>query len=174
MGLIRFKNNMVNPNNVVYQEHTLIELPHTLYSRHEDNQNYTLNPLHRLNTREQVRELRSANLCMTMSEIAKRVGVSRQRVFDILQEEGLPTKHYVSKKKANISVSYVVLSAPTNFAVKNVKRNGNKSLLYAQDVESFFSGIRLSSFITIVVTTKVCSVARIVLENGLKNITDSN
>jgi hypothetical protein len=37
----------------------------------------------------------------------------------------------------------VVPSAPENFAVLNVKRDGNKSLLFAQDVVSFFSGISL-------------------------------
>lgn len=49
--------------------------------------------------RKQVRELRSAYLCMTMSEIAKKVGVSRQRVYQILQKDGFPTKHqhYVRK-----------------------------------------------------------------------------
>jgi Zn finger protein HypA/HybF involved in hydrogenase expression len=45
-------------------------------------------------------ELRSANLSMTMSEIANNVGVSRQRVFQILQEEGLPTKHHVIIEKS--------------------------------------------------------------------------
>ena len=52
-----------------------------------------------LNTRKQVMELRSANLTMTLSEIANTVGLSRQRVFQILREEGLPTKHFIRIKK---------------------------------------------------------------------------
>ena len=46
-----------------------------------------------LETRKRVRELRESNLFMSMSEIGRLVGISRQRVFQILQEEGLPTKH---------------------------------------------------------------------------------
>ena len=49
----------------------------------------------RLETRERVRELRESNLFMSMSEIGRSIGISRQRVFQILQEEGLPTKHLV-------------------------------------------------------------------------------
>jgi hypothetical protein len=49
------------------------------------------------NTRIRVKDLRTANLLMKMSEIAKKVGISRQRVFQILQEEGLPTKQHVKK-----------------------------------------------------------------------------
>jgi len=45
--------------------------------------------------RQQVKELRMSNLSMTMSEIARLMGISRQRVFQILQENGLPTKHLV-------------------------------------------------------------------------------
>jgi len=45
-------------------------------------------------SRQKVRDLRSNNLCMNMSEIANKVGISRQRVYQILREEGLPTKHY--------------------------------------------------------------------------------
>jgi transcription elongation factor Elf1 len=48
-----------------------------------------------LNTREQVKKLRISNLFMSMSVIAVLTGISRQRVFQILQEEGLPTKHLV-------------------------------------------------------------------------------
>ena len=48
-------------------------------------------------TRSQVRNLRSTNLHLKMSKIAETVGVSRQRVFQILQEEGLTTKQHVRK-----------------------------------------------------------------------------
>jgi DNA-binding XRE family transcriptional regulator len=48
-------------------------------------------------TRSQVKNLRLANLHMKMSEIAETVGVSRQRVFQILQDEGLTTKQHVKK-----------------------------------------------------------------------------
>lgn len=51
------------------------------------------NSLCESNTRKRVIELRSVDLFMTMSEIAQKVGISRQRVYQILQKEGLPTKH---------------------------------------------------------------------------------
>ena len=62
-----------------------------LVTRHKDYFNILL----RSNTSNRVKELRVSNLFMTMSEIARLVGISRQRVFQILQEEGLPTKHLV-------------------------------------------------------------------------------
>lgn len=43
--------------------------------------------------RKRVAELRSADKFITMSEIARKVGISRRRVYQILQTEGLPTKH---------------------------------------------------------------------------------
>jgi transcription elongation factor Elf1 len=46
-------------------------------------------------TRQRVKELRMSNMFMSMSAIARLIGISRQRVFQILQEEGLPTKHLV-------------------------------------------------------------------------------
>ena len=84
-----YKKNEVNLDHVVWQERTLLELPKTR----------VLRPPRGSVVRKQVIELRSANLSMTMSEIARRVGMSRQRVFQILQEEGLPTKHCVNIKK---------------------------------------------------------------------------
>ena len=48
-----------------------------------------------IDTRERVCQLRFNDIYMTMSEIARLVGISRQRVFQILQENGLPTKHLV-------------------------------------------------------------------------------
>ena len=48
-------------------------------------------------TRKRVGELRSANLSMKMSQIAKNVGISRQRVYQILKTEGLPNKPIVKK-----------------------------------------------------------------------------
>ena len=36
-----------------------------------------------------------SNLFMTMSDIARLVGISRQRVCQILQQEGLPTRHLI-------------------------------------------------------------------------------
>ena len=62
----------------------------TLLTRDENN---VTNILLGLNTRERVEELRMSNLYMSMSAIARTVGISRQRVFQILQEDGLPTKH---------------------------------------------------------------------------------
>jgi AraC-like DNA-binding protein len=84
-----YKKNEVNLDHVVWQERTLLELPKTR----------VLRPPRGSVVRKQVIELRSANLSMTMSEIARRVGMSRQRVFQILREAGLPTKHCVNIKK---------------------------------------------------------------------------
>lgn len=55
------------------------------------------NSLAESDVRSRVRDLRSANLLMKMSEIAKIVGISRQRVYQILQQEGLPTKQHIKK-----------------------------------------------------------------------------
>jgi len=49
--------------------------------------------------RKQVIELRSSNIYMTMSDIAREVGISRQRAFQILQKAGLPTKYYINTTK---------------------------------------------------------------------------
>ena len=57
------------------------------------------------NTQKQVIELRNANLFMTMSEIANRVGVSRQRVHQILKKEGIPTGHRIRTKQIK-KISY--------------------------------------------------------------------
>ncbi len=43
--------------------------------------------------REQVKEIRIKNPCLTLEQIGERTGVSRERVRQILAEEGLPTKH---------------------------------------------------------------------------------
>ena len=67
-------------------------MPQTNLNRLEINRGSVLL---RLETRERVRELREYNLFMSMSEIGRSIGISRQRVFQILQEEGLPTKHLV-------------------------------------------------------------------------------
>lgn len=53
--------------------------------------------LPKLNTRELIINLRSSNLCMTMSEIARNAGVSRQRVYQVLKTESLPTRHNITK-----------------------------------------------------------------------------
>jgi hypothetical protein len=47
--------------------------------------------------RTRVKELRSCDLFMTMSEIGKKLNISRQRVFQILKEEGLPTRRRIRK-----------------------------------------------------------------------------
>ena len=47
------------------------------------------------NIRQRITKLRKEDLLLTMSEIARRVNVSRQRVYQILKEEGLPTSHQI-------------------------------------------------------------------------------
>ena len=69
-------------------------MPQAILNRFEINRGRVLLGL---KTRERVRELRESNLFMSMSEIGRLVGISRQRVFQILQEEGLPTKHLSMK-----------------------------------------------------------------------------
>ena len=70
-------------------------MPQTTFSRREAKRtDFSLGS----NTREQVKKLRISNLFISMSVIARFVGISRQRVFQILQEEGLPTKHLVRQK----------------------------------------------------------------------------
>ena len=81
----------------VYRERTLLELPQANLFRPGGSRNHTSGTWPEPNTRKQVIELRSANLSMTGSEIAMKVGISRQRVFQILQREGLPTGHPIKK-----------------------------------------------------------------------------
>jgi transcription elongation factor Elf1 len=50
------------------------------------------------NIRERITNLRKADLHLTMSEIARIANVSRQRVHQILKEEGLPTSHQIRIK----------------------------------------------------------------------------
>lgn len=72
---------------------------------------------------------------MKMSELAKTVGVSRQRIYQILQEEGLPTKQHVNKDF--YKCPFAARSPVANFAVKSAKSNGVKFQLYAQNVRNF-------------------------------------
>ena len=62
------------------------------FLRYEDNRT---NNSRESDTRQRVKELRMSNRFISMSAIARLIGISRQRVFQILQEEGLPTKHLV-------------------------------------------------------------------------------
>jgi len=57
-------------------------------------------------TRKQVKALRSGNLSMRMSEIANKVGISRQRVYQILKKEGLPTR----RKQGDIPARYHIIN----------------------------------------------------------------
>ena len=66
---------------------------------HETLQSHYPRTLQISDRRKQVRDLRSTNLCMNLSEIASKVGISRQRVYQILRAEGLPTKHHLKKTR---------------------------------------------------------------------------
>lgn len=55
-------------------------------------------------TRRKVIALRSLDLSMRMSQIGKKIGISRQRVYRILRDEGLPTKRLVTKRQTNCYV----------------------------------------------------------------------
>ena len=68
----------------------------TIISRSEVNR---INTLRGQDIRKRVRELRLTDMFITMAEIARIFGISRQRVFQILLEEGLPTKHLVRPVK---------------------------------------------------------------------------
>jgi len=74
---------------------TIAKLPGTYFKRPRVGQTSVTHILSGSDTRQKVRELRSNNLCMNMSEIASKVNISRQRVYQILREEGLPTKRYL-------------------------------------------------------------------------------
>ncbi len=50
------------------------------------------------NTKSKVISLRSTNPYMKMSDIGRAVGVSKQRVYQILRKQGLPTKRSVELK----------------------------------------------------------------------------
>lgn len=78
----------INPDNA------LAKTPRTYFKRPKVGKTNVTHILSGYDTRQKVRELRSTNLCMNMSEIARKVGISRQRVYQILRKEGLPTKHY--------------------------------------------------------------------------------
>jgi DNA-binding phage protein len=87
--------NMDSCDTKVNHENTLAKLPRTYLKRPKVGKTNVNRILSGSDTRQKVRELRSTNLCMNMSEIASKVGISRQRVYQILREEGLPTKHYL-------------------------------------------------------------------------------
>ena len=79
-------------------------------------------------TRSRVKLLRSANLLMKMSEIGRQIGISRQRVYRILRDEGLPTKHLIIKRQTKCyACRYVGLSVKVNFAAMNAKIDGHQS-----------------------------------------------
>jgi len=75
-------------------ENTVAKTKRTDFKRTKVGKTNATHILSGYDTRQKVRELRSTNLCMNMSEIASKVGISRQRVYQILRKEGLPTKHY--------------------------------------------------------------------------------
>jgi len=51
-----------------------------------------------MNTREQIAQLRQDNPCLTLEQIGYKVGVSRERVRQLLNKEGLPTKHHIRQR----------------------------------------------------------------------------
>ena len=67
-------------------------MPQTILSSPEVNRTKKFRGAYTCN---RVKELRMFNPFMTMSDIARLVGISRQRVFQILQQEGLPTRHFI-------------------------------------------------------------------------------
>ena len=93
------KDEIINLSVVAFQEWTLSRSPLTHLLKPKVIRVHAPKLLRGSNTRKQIIELRLAHLSMTMSEIAKIVGVSRQRVFQILREDGLPTKHHVIIEK---------------------------------------------------------------------------
>ena len=70
--------------------------------------------------RRQIRELRLSNLFMTMSEIARKINISRQRVHQILKDEGLPTKHQIRKYLYQCPVCGTI--SPFKFCSKQCKK----------------------------------------------------
>ena len=76
--------------------------------------------LSKSDVRARVRELRISDLFMTMSEIGQNVNVSRQRVFQILKEEGLPTRHRIRKYLYECPVCGTI--SPFKFCSKQCKK----------------------------------------------------
>ena len=54
-------------------------------------------PLPKSVIKQRVIGLRSSDIYMTMSDIAREVGISRQRTYQILKKARLPTRHYSNK-----------------------------------------------------------------------------
>jgi DNA-binding XRE family transcriptional regulator len=119
---MRYENDMINLNNVVHQKQTLLGISSTNFSKPKGIRDCALNPSDASNSRKQIIELRSINISMTMSEIANIVGISRQRVFQILREEGLPTKHYNSLKKYNYQCPVCGTISPHKFCSNECKK----------------------------------------------------
>ena len=117
--------------------------------------------------RERVKELRSSDLFMTMSEIARKADTSRQRVFQILKQEGLPTRHRIKKILYECPVCGTVSSF--KFCSLECKRNGNKCQLCVRDAESFLSGASSSFLLTTAVVMVLCSVVKFAQVNRLRN-----
>jgi len=79
-------------------------------------------------TRRKVRALRSSDLSISMAQIGRQIGISRQRVYRILRDEGLPTKHLIIKRQTKCyACRYVGLSVKVNFAAMNAKIDGHQS-----------------------------------------------
>ena len=70
-----------------------------------------------MSTNEKVIELRTSNPNLTLKEISISVGVSRERVRQILEKNNLPTSHYRPARNCNIE-TIPVSDIPTTTGYK--------------------------------------------------------
>jgi hypothetical protein len=62
-------------------------------------------------TRREAIRMRILNPCATLNSIGEKLGVTRERVRQVLKEAGLPTVHYVAPK---VMISCLQCGTPTN------------------------------------------------------------
>jgi len=129
--------------NIVCQERNLSELSQSHLLRLNGIRNHIRNSSKATNTRKRVRELRSANLSLTMSEIANSVGISRQRVFQILREEELPTQYHVIFEKFQYPYQCLVCGtvSPHKFCSDECKKKWQQVPVICTKCGKLFSGI---------------------------------
>jgi len=130
-------------------------------------------PQYESETRKLVKELRSASLSMTMSEIARKTNVSRQRVFTILKDEGLPTSHQASKLFYKCQVCGNV--STSKFCSADCKKKWERiqivctgcGKLFTRDTQTFLKNYRHHS--NSVFCSKSCAAKWIGTHHGFKH-----
>ena len=88
-----------------------------------------------MSTRSEAIALKESEPYLTLPEIGQRLGVSKQRIFRILKNEGLPTRGvYQRKRLIYCPVCHILLLINKQFAQVNVRMRLNLYLLNANSV----------------------------------------